>query len=64
LNVQVFATTHSADAVRSFEQTALQQDDEKAGVVVQLTKFSQGIIANPLFGDDIRLMYYSEEDLR
>ena len=64
LNVQVFATTHSADAVRSFEQTALQQDDDKAGVVVQLTKFSQGIVANPLFGDDIRLMFKCEEDLR
>jgi len=64
LNVQVFATTHSTDAVQSFQQVALQQQDEKAGVVVQLTKFSKGIVANPLFGDDIRLMYYSEEDLR
>ncbi|MCL2622336.1 MAG: AAA family ATPase [Planctomycetaceae bacterium] len=64
LNVQVFATTHSADAVRSFEQMAMQRQDEKAGVVVQLTRFSKGIVANPLYGDNIRLMYDCEEDLR
>ena len=64
LNVQVFATTHSADAVRSFEQVAMQQDNENAGVVVQLAKLSKGIIANPLFGEDIRLMYQCKEDLR
>jgi hypothetical protein len=42
----------------------MQQDDPKAGGIVQLAQFSKGIIANPLFGDNIRLMYDSGEDLR
>ena len=64
LNVQVFATTHSADTVRSFEQTAMQQDDENAGVVVQLARWDVRNIANPIFGEFIEMMYDSVEDLR
>lgn len=64
LNVQVFATTHSEDAVRAFQQTAMQQENEKAGVILQLAKRKEKIIANSHFGRNLELMYRAEEDLR
>ena len=45
LNVQVFATSHSKDAVEAFEEVARESPEE--GIVVKLTRRGENLFATP-----------------
>ena len=45
LNVQVFATTHSNDMVKAFEEVARESPEE--GIVVKLTRRGENLFATP-----------------
>ena len=49
MNIQVFATTHSSDAIRSFQEAALESPDQ--GVFLRLTNWEGGQILL-LWGED------------
>ncbi len=64
LDVQIFATTHSLDAVKAFQTVALRQDDESFGGIVQMKKQSGKTIAKPIFGENIRKVLQYEVEVR
>ncbi len=64
LDVQIFATTHSLDAVKAFQTVALQQDDESFGGIVQMKKHNGKTIAKPIFGEDIQKVLQYEVEVR
>ncbi len=64
LDVQIFATTHSLDAVKSFQTVALRQDDESFGGIVQMKKQNGKTVAKPIFGEDIRKVLQYEVEVR
>ncbi|MEM6843833.1 MAG: AAA family ATPase [Bacteroidota bacterium] len=57
LNVQVFATTHSNDCIRAFENV-LNDSNQSEGQYFRLEKFS-----DPAFGEAIKPIFYSSSDL-
>jgi AAA15 family ATPase/GTPase len=50
LNVQVFATTHSWDCVRSFAEALDMQDDKEIGALFRLERRDEGEIAAVRYG--------------
>lgn len=46
LNIQVFATTHSSDCIRSFEEAA-HEDQETEGVLIRLENKKGNVVAVP-----------------
>ncbi|WKN40646.1 AAA family ATPase [Tunicatimonas pelagia] len=57
LNVQVFATTHSNDCIRAFENV-LNDGNQSEGQYFRLEKFS-----DPALGEVIKPIFYSPEEL-
>jgi AAA15 family ATPase/GTPase len=53
LNVQVFATTHSWDCIKAFQE-ALQEDKQEEGLLIRLQWRK----------DEIGAVLYDEEDLK
>lgn len=60
LNVQVFATTHSSDCIRAFEQAA-REDKEEEGILIRLEE-KQGKIRAVTF-DERKLEIAAREDI-
>jgi len=64
LDVQIFATTHSLDAVKAFQTVVLRQEDENFGGIVQMKKQNGKTVAKPIFGEDIRKVLQYEVEVR
>jgi AAA15 family ATPase/GTPase len=69
-NVQIFATTHSKDAVETFIETAAKMNDEEnkqtnnfAGII-QLRKQNDKVIAQSIFGDEMRKVLQYDIEVR
>lgn len=62
LNVQVFATTHSSDCIRSFEMAASNHAEE--GVLVRLSKNGDTIIPTLVREDQLRIASRDQIELR
>lgn len=58
LNIQVFATTHSNDCIKSF----IEADKKQMGKLIRLEKSEDGIVAVP-FNDRERLEFAIENDV-
>ncbi|MDR2706938.1 MAG: ATP-binding protein, partial [Planctomycetaceae bacterium] len=69
-NVQIFATTHSKDAVETFIEVAAKNQNEKnkqsnnfAGII-QMRKQNDKIIAQSIFGDEMRKVLQYDIEVR
>ena len=60
LNVQVFATTHSYDCIRAFEEAA-SEDTETEGVLIRLENKNGKVVAVPF--DEAKLNYVVSEEI-
>jgi AAA15 family ATPase/GTPase len=69
-NVQIFATTHSKDAVETFIEVAAKKKDEEnkqannfAGII-QMRKQNNKVIAQSIFGDEMRKVLQYDIEVR
>ena len=62
LDVQVFATTHSQDAVRTFQQAAAESPEE--GVLLRLTRRGEDIIPTVATEDDLAVAALHDIEVR
>lgn len=65
LDVQVFATTHSHDCVRAFQQVSKEQEEE--GMLISLRRKqsdSENIVAVPIEEDELEYAVKSHTDVR
>jgi AAA15 family ATPase/GTPase len=64
LDVQIFATTHSFDAVKAFQTIALQQEEECFGGMIQMKKQNGKTVAKTIFDTDIKKVLQYEVEVR
>lgn len=64
LNVQIFATTHSQDALKAFQTVALHQESDGFGGIVQMKKQNGKTVAKPIFGSDMEKVLQYEVEVR
>ena len=62
LDVQVFATTHSQDTVRTFQQAAAESPEE--GVLLRLTRRGEDIIPTVATEDDLEVATLHDIEVR
>lgn len=62
LDVQVFATTHSFDCIRAFQEAA--RESPEAGVLVRLNKSPSGVSATVFDEDDLAVVADEEIEVR
>jgi AAA15 family ATPase/GTPase len=64
LNVQVFATTHSSDAVAAFSLTATENKNTNLGKVIRLQRKNEKLSAVVFAQDDLKIAYEQDLNLR
>ncbi len=62
LDVQVFVTTHSRDAVRTFQQAAAESPEE--GVLLRLTRVGDDIVPTVASEDDLAVATRHDIEVR
>jgi energy-coupling factor transporter ATP-binding protein EcfA2 len=62
LNVQVFATSHSLDCVRSFQEASVESDQE--GVLLRLTKRGGNVIPTIFSEDELKIASRNQIEVR
>ncbi|MGL4595697.1 MAG: AAA family ATPase [Thermoguttaceae bacterium] len=53
LDVQIFATTHSLETLKAFQQAAFKQESEECGVVLQMRRRKGRTTVQLIIGDDL-----------
>lgn len=64
LNIQVFATTHSSDAVAAFSIIATEKGNEKLGKVVRLSKKNDELKSSVFADEELKIAYENDMNLR
>ena len=63
LDVQVFATSHSWDSIKAFEQATSENNDHEA-VLVKLEQIREEIVPTVFVGDELRIITHHQIEVR
>ncbi|MBI1290109.1 AAA family ATPase [bacterium] len=64
LDVQVFATSHSWDAVEAFQQAASESEEEDAGLLLRLTRVGDEIVPTYFRGEELEVVAQERIEVR